>query len=244
VKLKAASLLGANIDAALNTIASELTAGGISCDVVNGSTDARLEAVRSGRVDLVWVCGLLAHRMLEGGSLEAQVVAAPVFVGSTDPTYRSVFVGRRGSPGLEDLVELRWAFNEEVSWSGHHAALVEFSRRGLPHPRDLAWSGSHEQSLTWLREGRVDISPIDETVWNWVDQTGLEVVDHTTPWPSPPLLMRSHSPGIVDALTSIPGPFAGVSGLVPARRGHLAPIARATSTHGENAITGRIRPER
>jgi hypothetical protein len=77
-----------------------------------------------------------------------------------------------------------------------------------------------------------------------VDQTGLEAVDHTRPWPSPPLLMRSPSPEMVDALTAISGPFAGVSGLVPADRGHLAPIARATSTMVEPEITGRLQPER
>jgi ABC-type phosphate/phosphonate transport system substrate-binding protein len=244
VRLKAVSLLGANIDAALEAIASELTSGGITCDVVSGSADARLEAVRTGRVDLVWMCGLLAHRMLDSGSLDARVVAAPVFVGGTDPTYRTVFVGRRGSPDLEDLMESRWSFNEEASWSGHHAARVEFSHRGLPQPHDVIWSGSHQQSLMWLREGRVDVSAIDETVWEWVDQTGLEAVDHTTPWPSPPLLMRSASPGILDALKAISGPFAEVSKLVPADRGHLAPIARATSTKVEPEISGGFQPER
>lgn len=233
MKLKAVSLLGANIDAALEAVASKLGAGGIACDVVSGSPDARLEAVRSGRVDLVWMCGLLAHRMLAKRSLDARVVAAPVFLGGTGPTYRTVFVGRRGSAGLEDLVESRWAFNEEASWSGHHAALVEFERRGLPQPQHVAWSGSHQRSLMWVRESTVDVSPIDETVWKWVDQTGLEAVDHTTPWPSPPLLMRSPTPGIVNALTSIAGPFADVSRLVPADRGHLVPIARA-----------RLQPER
>lgn len=244
MKLRAVSLLGANIDAALEAIASELTSDGITCDVVSGPWDARLEAVRTGRVDLVWMCGLLAHRMLESGSLQAEVVAAPVFLGGTEPTYRTVFVGRRGSPDLEDLVESRWAFNEETSWSGHHAARVEFSRRGLPQPQDVIWSGSHQKSLIWLREGKVDASPIDETVWNWVDQTGLEAVDHTTPWPSPPLLMRSPSSHIVDALTTISGPFAGVSRLVPADRGHLAPLARATSTDIEPEVSSQFQPER
>jgi ABC-type phosphate/phosphonate transport system substrate-binding protein len=233
VKLKAVSLLGANIDAALEAVASELTSGGITCDVVGGTADARLEAVRTGRAGLVWMCGLLAHRMLDSGSLDARVVAAPVFLGGTQPTYRTVFVGRSGSPDLEDLMESRWAFNEEASWSGHHAARVELSQRGLPQPQDVIWSGSHQQSLMWLREGRVDVSPIDETVWEWVDQTGLQAVDHTAPWPSPPLLMRSPSSDVVDALTTISGPFAGVSMLVPADRGHLAPIARATSTRIE-----------
>ena len=243
MKLKAVSLLGANIDAALEAIASELTSGGITCEIVSGPWDARLETVRAGRVDLVWMCGLLAHRMLDGGSLDARVVAAPVFVGRTDPTYRTVFAGRKGSPGLEDLIESRWAFNEEGSWSGHYAARVELSRRGMAQPQNVAWSGSHQQSLMWLREGKVDVSPIDETVWNWVDQTGLEVVDHTTPWPSPPLLMRSPTPGIDDALTALPGPFAGVAGLVPAGREHLAPIA-AASTMVESEILARVQPER
>ncbi|HSJ35095.1 MAG TPA: PhnD/SsuA/transferrin family substrate-binding protein [Acidimicrobiia bacterium] len=238
------SLLSANIDAALEAIASGLTSGGMPCDVVSGPWDARLEAVRTGRVDLLWMCGLLAHRMLDSGSLDARVVAAPVFEGGTDPTYRTVFVGRPGSPDLEDLMESRWAFNEESSWSGHHAARLEFSRRGLAQPQDVIWSGSHQQSLTWLREDKVDVSPIDETVWSWVDQTGLEAIDHTTPWPSPPLLLRSPTPHIVDALTTISAPFAGVSGLAPADREHLAPIARAISTKVEPEVSGRLHPGR
>lgn len=233
MKLSAVSLLGTNVDAALEAIASELTSGGITTEVVSGPWDARLEAVWTGRVDLMWMCGLLAQRMLEGGNLDARVVAAPIFSGADEPTYRIVFVGRPGSPDLEDLVESRWAFNEEASWSGHHAARVELSRRGMAQPQNVAWSGSHEQSLMWLREGKVDVSPIDETVWNWVDQTGLEAVDHTASWPSPPLLMRSPTPQIVDALTTLSGPFAGVSGLVPADRGHLAPIAHAIATENQ-----------
>lgn len=223
--LRAASLLGANIDAALQYVVEELNRQGVPCQIIEN--DDRLGAVESGRVDLMWMCGMLAANLLEAGTIDARVVAAPIFEGAPKPTYRSVFVVRHQDRcgHLGDLAKARWVFNEADSWSGHQAARVELARRGLGQPLDVTWSSSHQESLRFLREGKADLTPIDESLWRWVDRSGLAAIGFTDPWPSPPLLMRSPDQRVLDTLFSIDGPFCGVERIVPSDLSHLKPIA-------------------
>ena len=57
-------------------------------------------------------------------------------------------------------------------------------------------TGSHTASLRAVADGRADCAAIDHSIWDAEQRTGsavtdrLRVIDRTTDWPAPPLLVR------------------------------------------------------
>jgi ABC-type phosphate/phosphonate transport system substrate-binding protein len=123
--------LGDNATVVAVAIADALSSLGVPVVVHRGDSPTAIEeAVRGDTAQLVWMCGFATVQAIDAGRLSADIIAAPVFPGHEDATYRSVVVVRRdsGARSLDDLVGARLAVNERDSWSGYHALRVHLAR--------------------------------------------------------------------------------------------------------------------
>ncbi|MEX1173132.1 MAG: PhnD/SsuA/transferrin family substrate-binding protein, partial [Chloroflexota bacterium] len=173
----------------------------------------RLALIDAGEAHVLWACGLLTVERLAAGSLDAEIVAAPVFPGERSPVYRSMIVARRslGATSLDDLAGARLAINEPSSWSGHHALRAHLAALGRTGPffGAVRVTGGHDASVDALLEGTADAAAIDHTIWD--DRRArdrraddeLVVVDRTRDWPAPPFsVSRALAPEVRDAVSA------------------------------------------
>jgi len=227
--LTAATYLGDNTQAMLVTLAAALRSAGIDVridpEAGRSSPDALAHAAD---VDLVWMCGRLLAIMLRDGSLDHEVVAAPVFAGESAPVYRAVLVARLDGPGsLESALSGSVGVNEAESWSGHHGlrSFVRQTHGDVWFASELA-TGSHRSSIDAVRHGHCDVAGIDQTIWQAVSTEsptvveGLAVIATTDDWPAPPFALsrrldvsaRQHITQELLGLTA-----DGLNAIVPAR---------------------------
>jgi phosphonate transport system substrate-binding protein len=205
----------------------------------------RLAMIDAGEAHALWACGLLTVERLAAGTLDAEIVAAPVFLGERAPVYRSVIVARRsvGATSLAELAGTRLAINEPSSWSGHHALRAHLAALGRSEPffGAVSVTGGHDASVDALMDGTADVAAIDHTIWD--DRLArdprvgesLVVVDHTADWPAPPFsLSRALPPETRQALARA---------LVEARPRRLEAIAAAKSADYDPIRAGRVASE-
>lgn len=206
------TLLAENADAVLAATCDRL---GATFDA-SLSWDERLDNVKNGRFDGVWVCGLLGMRLLQSGELAGSVGAAPVFEGRKKPTYHSVIVARQSSgyASLADVAGAVLAVNDYGSWSGYGALVdhLETHRRSIDLFGDEHESGSHVQSISAVQQRRADVAAIDHSLWDWATAHnlthGLAVIDRSSSWPAPPLITISSEVAdqvVATALTGVAG---------------------------------------
>lgn len=189
---------------------------------------AKLEALdlthtwTDGRdVDLVYLCGLPASRLLD----RYEPIAAPVLGG---PRYREkawYFVDVVGREG--ESADKRWAFNEETSFSGWLAVQHQFRVDGRS-PTEVEWirTGSHLASLEAVRSGAADRAGIDSMIIDLEPEllAGLSVVSTWGPWPSPPVMANRHlDPELRERLRDVLASPAGGTWL-RLDESHLDPI--------------------
>ncbi len=235
------------LGASTTPIASELSAAVSAVSGLDVRFDAdadwetRRAALERGDAHILWACGLLTVERLAAGTLDAEIVAAPVFAGEHEPVYRSVIVARRtlGVTSLEGLAGSRLAINETSSWSGHHALRAHLAALGRSGPFfvSVTTTGGHDASVDALLEGSADVAAIDHTIWDdrrsrdrRVDDE-LVVADRTRDWPAPPFsVSRALPPEVRDALAVA---------LVGARPRGLAAIVPATSAEYDPIREGR-----
>lgn len=235
--LKSATYLGDNtvaLFAALNAHLTSLT--GLTLEFDASAARSSPDAAREGgaaSADLVWACGLLTTKLIDSGKIDAEIVAAPVFVGQTEPVYHSVIVCRQGfgAGSLARAAGGRLAVNERESWSGHHGMVAHLHGIGtsIDSFSEIVHTGSHLNSVAAVRAGEADLAAIDHTVWEHLvattDQTvGLTVIERTADWPAPPFSLRRGLETetrirLRDALVSVgPGDIEGLVAIVPASR--------------------------
>ena len=198
----------------------------------------RLAAIQNGGADLLWMCSLPMLNALDAGSLDAEIVAAPVFPGHDGPTYRSVIIARQQS-GFATLAHLRGrrlAINERMSWSGHHALRVHLASAGERQAffGEIVKTGSHAASIDAVLAGAADVAAIDDTIWEHRllgdDRLrDLVAVDRTRAWPAPPFaLSRALGSGIrhvlAQALTGTTP--SGLDAIISATTADYDPIRR------------------
>ena len=200
---------------------AQFTRDGLDVEIVEG-VNSRLDA------DIVFACGLLTALAIRTHGTR-EIVAAPIFAGEYEASYRSVIVARTDS-GLRSLrgdKGLRLSVNEYTSWSGWHG-FKEHLRRAEVAPETIAehiLSGSHVASLDAVLDGRADVASIDHTIWNTqrrVDprMSALRVIDTTRDWPAPPVSIRSSlSP---DIRTKIVDMLATMGDVVPVSGGRYS----------------------
>ncbi len=155
----------------------------------------------AGAIPIVWICGLPYIQKAADPAAQIEIIAAPVFAGARyagRPVYFSDIVVRRDSPyrRFADLRGATWGYNEPNSHSGYTTIRYYLARRGETgrfFGRTIA-SGSHENSLAMIGDGRIDGSAIDSTVLELAIARRpalageIRILESIGPSPSPPWL--------------------------------------------------------
>jgi phosphonate transport system substrate-binding protein len=160
-----------------------------------------------GAIPIVWICGLPYIQKTADPAVGIALIAAPVMAGTRyedRPVYYSDLVVRGDSPfhRFEELRGATWSYNEPNSHSGYTTIRYYLAQRGEGGDyfgRVIA-SGSHENSLKLILDGRIDGSAIDSTVLELEiarrpELAGqIRVLDSVGPSPIPPWLASAHLP--------------------------------------------------
>lgn len=183
---------------------------GIQTDYVSGIPwQERERLFDSGKIHILWLCGLpYVHKAdLREGDLE--LLAVPVPAGSRyggRPVYFSDVVVRNESP-FQTFEELRgavWAFNEPRSHSGYNIVRARLSELGETGGffGKVVESGAHQISLQMILSSQVDGAAIDSTVLEWfISQASsmgeqIRVIETFGPSPIPPWVVANRIPEI------------------------------------------------
>lgn len=125
----------------------------------------------AGEIQVSWMCGLPYVQKADSAVPTVELLAAPVMHGARyrrQAVYFSDVVVRADSRlfSFEDLPGIRWAYNEPNSHSGYTITRYFLATHGKGDGffGQVFESGSHQQSLEWLLERRVDATAIDSTV--------------------------------------------------------------------------------
>ena len=150
-------------------------------------------------------------------------VAAPVIAAynvSKGHYFSYIVRGREGRLDKPNVV-----VNSLTSHSGKTALELWLRKSGV-EDYSLYLSGSHARSVLDLQSGRADVAAIDALSWQFLDTTGLEILDQSEPVWAPPFITGrdSHVPDdlLVAALNSALERFGepvGITGALPVTRG-------------------------
>lgn len=174
-----------------------------------------------GQVDVAFICGLPAVRMLDRADRPIRVVAAPI-VGDPRsqgrPVYFSDVVVRRDRRfrRFADLRGAAWAYNVESSFSGWllpRCHLVELGETEAFFGR-VCFTGSHQASIDAVLAGTADAAAIDSHVLGverrqrpqLADE--LRIIEALGPSTIPPVVVSTRLPpnlqaAVQDALCSL-----------------------------------------
>jgi len=171
-------------------------------ELIHGPAYATIdEMLNSGAVHLAFVCGLPYVQMMESPAPAVRLVAAPVMAGAHyggQPKYFSYVIVREdlAARGFVDLKGLRFAYSEETSNSGYNmprARLIELGETG-GFFRETLRSGSHEESIRMVAEGKADTACVDSLVFDYMEAHGapeinrVRVIERLGPAGIPPLV--------------------------------------------------------
>jgi phosphonate transport system substrate-binding protein len=157
------------------------------------------------KIDLTFICGLPFFKYQQIVPNQLQGLVAPVMQSSryeNQPVYFSDVIVNVSS-AIRDFAELRgkvFCYNDLGSNSGFytvhrylqlHGYIAEFMTHSLP-------TGSHQNSIRWIVEGRADWAAIDSTVWEQELQNHpslaeqLRVITAIGPSLMPPIVAATH----------------------------------------------------
>jgi phosphonate transport system substrate-binding protein len=207
--LVAASYLAENARPIYTRIAGYLGQRlGEAAELIGAPWAERLRLLDDGGVDVAFLCGLPYSRRVDRLELlGAPVMAAPRYQGR--PVYFTDVIVRGDSP-VQSFRELRgrvWAYNDGDSNSGYVVPRDHLLALGETGGffRAVIASGSHQQSIRLVLDGKVDASGIDSTVLE-LEQAqqpevarGLRVVESIGPSPVPPVVVAASRPETLKA---------------------------------------------
>lgn len=203
------SLLSSVADPLARSVADH--ASGENLVWIDGDWQERDAALTDGRAGAGWLCGLLHVIRHATGSWPFEVVAAPVcprpqWEGA--PVYFGDVVVRADSEvtDLAGLAGRRFAYNEEVSLSGHHMMRARLSSLGrdFGYFGSLVRTGSHLASLQAVLAGEADCAVVDSMVTDVVADSRIRTVESLGPYPSPPIVVRPEHRALAPLLVSHP----------------------------------------
>ena len=155
--------------------------------------------------DVAFLCGLPYVLMRQQAQPLIELLAAPV-LGSERYQNQSVYfsdviVQRESSyQGFTDLAGCRWAFNEEISYSGYRTVAHFLQQHNLAWDffGEMVKAGSHQNAIKMVQAGVVDAAAIDSQVLAVakIQHTDLEATTRSItsigPSPVPPVVVASH----------------------------------------------------
>ena len=168
------------------------------------------------QLDLAFICGLPFIRHHQAHAHQFQVLATPVMQAarySDRPIYFSDVVVNAASDihQFSDLARTKFGYNDLGSNSGYHLVRWHLLNQGYSDDFFGAWiaTGSHQRSLQWVMDSRIDGTAIDSTVLEQALQdhpeweSGIRVIATIGPSPMPPIIAANHlGAAIIDKLRS------------------------------------------
>jgi phosphonate transport system substrate-binding protein len=161
------------------------------------------DLLAGGDLDAAFVCtgGYLDLQRRAPGAVE--ILAVPTVDGS--PTYRSLVVVASGSGlhSLDDLVGRRFAFTDELSFSGRAYVVRWLRDRGQDPERFFSstiFTRSHDRSLNAVAAGIVDGAAVHSAVFGHLTRSDpalaarLRVVHRSPPFGAMPVVVSTRLP--------------------------------------------------
>jgi ABC-type phosphate/phosphonate transport system substrate-binding protein len=146
---------------------------------------------------LTQTCGYPLMTALRG---QVRVIGRPCYtlLGSAEGSHCSLLLTRSDEPrqGLADFYGSRGVINNEDSNTGMNLlrhTVAPLQRQGRFFS-ELSVSGSHRESLRWLREGQADLAAVDSVTYAYLaryanaEVAGLRVVTRSAPSPCLPYI--------------------------------------------------------
>lgn len=153
--------------------------------------------VKSGKVDLAFVCGgpyVDGHR-----EFGMELLAAPRAYGDT--VYYSYIIVHKDSPlrTFDDLRGKRFAFTDPLSNTGKLVPTFMLARRNeTPETffRGTVFTKSHDKSIRAVAQKIVDAAAVDSLIWEYENRTNPEftsktrIIEKSPPYGIPPVVVR------------------------------------------------------
>lgn len=177
----------------------------VNIGLTQGVCDPLVDPLLLGdRVDLTFICGLPLVRSQQITPGLLRPIVAPVLQSDryqNRPVYFSDVIvhAQRPYQHLRDLVGKTACYNDRGSNSGYYLLCFRLLQENIPAPTFSSFlpSGSHQQSIRWVADGRVDCAAIDSTVLEeelrqFPELAGrLRVVETIGPYPIPPIAVST-----------------------------------------------------
>lgn len=216
---------------------------GIKMDMISGLSYETVDhMLKDGAVQVAFVCGYPYVLTKKRPGSAVNLLAAPVMADESyggKPVYFSYIIVKTDSKAtsFKDLRGQRFVYNEETSNSGYNmprARLIEMNETkgffGI-----IERSGSHEESIRMVAEGKADASAIDSLVFDYARLTRqpyiekVKIIDKLGPASIPPVVYSSKlSPELVkriqSALLDMDKDAAGQAILKRAYLKHFIPV--------------------
>ena len=127
-------------------------------------------------------------------------LVVPLLIGSGS-TYQSYLVVQAQNPArsLEDLKGASFEFTDSLSLTGYIfpvARLCALRQKPGAFFRTVAFSHSHDRSLSLVADGTVDAAAVDSTVFKvWTENhprqaRHLRILERSEPFPAPPIVVE------------------------------------------------------
>ena len=147
----------------------------LNCEFVTGLSYATLnDMLDDGALQVAFVCGLPYVLQQEMDNPPTRLLAAPIMKAAQYqgvPKYFSYTIVRKESNyhSFDDLKGCVYTYNDELSNSGYNlprARLIELGQTQGFFSKVLR-SGSHEESIRMVAEGKADASSVDSLVYDY-----------------------------------------------------------------------------
>ena len=200
--LRFVNFLAANMDGVYAAIAEEV--GRQLKRPIHYTPAQSSDDYDDAQVDVAFICGLPYVLKQQDAQPTIELLVAPVLCGqrySEPPVYFSDVIVQQGSSyqTFEDLAGCRWAFNEEISYSGYRVVDYFLGQQGYSWDffGDVVRAGSHQNAMKMVQEGRVDAAAIDsqafavEKIQRPELAEAVRVITSVGPSPMPPVVAAS-----------------------------------------------------
>ncbi len=161
--------------------------------------------VENGAADIAFVCGypyILSHDGKENPPMK--LLAAPVMESELyegKPIYYSYVIVNKDSPitKFSELKGKHWVYNDKTSNSGYNLPRYKLIQIGETKGffGQVTKSGSHEESIRQVGEGKADVSAVDSLVLDYVLASGedyakkVKIIEKLGPAGIPPVVRSS-----------------------------------------------------
>jgi phosphonate transport system substrate-binding protein len=205
-----ANFLAANMDSVYEAMATEV--GQQLQRPIHYTPSQSSDNFDADNIDVAFMCGLPYVLLKQQEPAPVELLSAPILSGEryqAQPVYFSDVIVKRESDyqQFSDLAGCRWAFNEEISYSGFRvvAHFLHQQQLGWDFFGQMIHAGSHQQAMRMVQAGTADAAAIDSQVLAVELKQRPELAEEVRviasigPSPMPPVIAASRLPAALKA---------------------------------------------